>query len=68
MSQTFDLIVRGGIAATPNGIARCDVGVRDGRIAALGSFAGSAAETIDTTGLHVLPGIIDTHVYFLDLG
>ena len=36
MSQTFDLIVRGGIAATPNGIARCDVGVRDGRIAEVG--------------------------------
>ena len=68
MSQTFDLIVRGGIAATPNGIARCDVGVRDGRIAALGSFAGSAAETIDATGLHVLPGIIDTQVHFREPG
>lgn len=68
MSQTFDLIVRGGIAATPNGIASCDIGVRDGRIAALGSFAGSAAETIDATGLHVLPGIIDTQVHFREPG
>jgi dihydroorotase len=68
VSQTFDLIVRGGIAATPNGIAGCDIGVRDGRIAALGSFAGSAAETIDATGLHVLPGIIDTQVHFREPG
>ncbi len=68
MSETFDLIVRGGIAATPNGIAPCDIGVRDGRIAALGSFTGAAAETIDATGLHVLPGVIDTQVHFREPG
>jgi dihydroorotase len=68
VSQTFDLIVRGGIAATPNGIAHCDVGVRDGRVAALGEIAGDAGETIDATGLHVLPGVIDTQVHFREPG
>jgi dihydroorotase len=68
VSQSFDLIVRGGIAATPNGIAPCDLGIRDGRIAALGSVAGSAAETIEAAGLHVLPGVIDTQVHFREPG
>jgi dihydroorotase len=68
VSQSFDLIVRGGIAATPNGIVACDIGVRDGKIVALGPFAADAAETIDATGLHVLPGVIDTQVHFREPG
>ena len=38
MSETFDLLIKGGITATPNGIAEADVGVRGGRIAAIGSL------------------------------
>jgi hypothetical protein len=68
VNQSFDLLVRGGIAATPNGIAPCDIGVTDGRIAALGAITGDAAETIDATGLHVLPGVIDTQVHFREPG
>ncbi|MEX0809539.1 MAG: dihydroorotase [Dongiaceae bacterium] len=68
MEQKLDLLVRGGIAATPNGIAACDIGVRDGRIVALGRVTLPAAETIDATGLHVLPGAIDTQVHFREPG
>ncbi|MEX2202444.1 MAG: dihydroorotase [Dongiaceae bacterium] len=68
MSQSYDLIIRGGIAATPNGIAPCDIAVKDGRIAALGPIDGTAGETIDATGLHVLPGVIDTQVHFREPG
>jgi dihydroorotase len=68
VSPSYDLIISGGIAATPNGIAPCDIGVRDGRIAALGSVTGAAGETIDATGLHVLPGVIDTQVHFREPG
>jgi N-acyl-D-aspartate/D-glutamate deacylase len=32
----FDLVVRGGTVVTAEGRARVDVGVRDGRVAALG--------------------------------
>ncbi|MEX1107678.1 MAG: dihydroorotase, partial [Dongiaceae bacterium] len=53
---------------TPNGIAPCDIGVRDGRIVALGRVSLPAAETIDATGLHVLPGAIDTQVHFREPG
>jgi len=68
MNQPFDLIVRGGVAATVNGIAAADIGVRGGRIAAIGRVEGSAATVVEARGLHVLPGIIDTQVHFREPG
>jgi len=68
MTETYDLVVAGGTAVTPSGIAPCDVAVRDGRIAALGRIEGRAAETLDAGGLHVLPGVIDTQVHFREPG
>lgn len=68
MAAQFDLILKGGIAATPNGIATADVAVKDGRIAAIGAVSGGAAEVIDATGLHVLPGVIDSQVHFREPG
>ena len=68
MTERYDLIIHGAIAATPNGIARADIGIRDGRIAAVGEFDGVAAETFDGRGLHALPGVIDTQVHFREPG
>ncbi|MBN9591432.1 MAG: amidohydrolase family protein [Alphaproteobacteria bacterium] len=69
MSETFDLLIRGGICATPSGIASADVGVKGGRIAAIGGLAAAkAAEVFDAKGLHVLPGVIDTQVHFREPG
>jgi dihydroorotase len=69
MSGTFDLVIRGGIVATPSGIAEADVGVNDGRIAAIGSLASSkAAHVFEAKGLHVLPGVIDSQVHFREPG
>src|SRR6201996_8433098 len=67
--MNFDLLIKGGITATPNGIAEADVGVTGGKIAAVGALSGaSAAETFDAKGLHVLPGVIDTQVHFREPG
>ncbi|GIK98021.1 MAG: dihydroorotase [Alphaproteobacteria bacterium] len=68
MAESFDLILKGGMAATTGGIMRADVAVRDGRIAAVGEIAGDAAEVVDATGLHVLPGVIDSQVHFREPG
>ena len=68
MAESYDLIIRGGIAATPNGIAPADVAIRAGSIAAIGAVDGGAAEEIDARGLHVLPGVIDTQVHFREPG
>ncbi len=69
MTETFDLLIKDGIVATPSGIAAGDVGVRAGRIVAIGNLSGTkAAEVYDARGLHVLPGVIDTQVHFREPG
>ena len=66
----YDLIVRGGVAVLPWGEeAVVDIGVRHGRIAAMGTRAEDTAEAVlDARRLHVLPGLIDPHVHFRDAG
>src|SRR6185312_7349488 len=59
----FDTIIRGGTIATASDTFRCDVGIRGGRIAALGEILGEAKELIDASGRLVLPGGIDSHVH-----
>ena len=61
--MSFDLIIRGGTVATASDTFVSDVGVKDGRIAALGRDLGSAQEVIDAAGQLVLPGGIDSHVH-----
>jgi dihydroorotase len=65
----FDLILRGGQVVLPWAIEPLDVGVRDGRIAALGDLRRAEAETVlDAARLHVLPGLIDAHVHLREPG
>ena len=63
--QSFELIVRGGHVVTPRvGLVRTDVGVRAGKVAALGQDLWSeGVQTIDASGLWVFPGLIDPHVH-----
>jgi len=69
MTQTYDLIVRGGDVANHAGRGMADVGVIDGKIAFIGDLSqGSAGEVFDATGLTVLPGVIDTQVHFREPG
>src|SRR5262245_12455052 len=65
----YDLVVRGGTCVTPGGRRRADVGIRGGRIVALGDVdPARAAHTLDANGLHVLPGVIDAQVHFREPG
>ena len=66
---SFDLAIAGGTVMTSMGRVAADIGVRDGRIAALGDLGrAAAAERFDASGLHVLPGAIDTQVHFREPG
>ena len=65
--MTYDLKLSGGTVHLPGGPAKVDVYVREGRIAAIGG-SGNAGETIDVTGLDVLPGVIDSQVHFREPG
>ena len=69
MAAHFDLLIRNGVCVLPWGQEATDIGVRGGRIAAIGCPADATAEaTIDAAGLHVLPGLIDPHVHLRDPG
>ncbi len=69
MADTFDLILTGGTVVNHDGAGIRDLGIRAGRIAALGDLrAARSAETIDCTGLHILPGVIDSQVHFREPG
>jgi dihydroorotase len=69
MAAHFDLIIRGGTAVLPWGETSADIGVLDGRIAAIGTASdATAGQVVDASGLHVLPGLIDPHVHLRDPG
>jgi dihydropyrimidinase len=59
----FDTIIRGGRVANASDTVVCDVGIRGGKIVALGEDLGAADEVIDARGRLVLPGGIDSHVH-----
>ena len=62
--MTFDLIVRGGMVVDGTGRSGfvADVGIRQGKIAAIGDLAGVAApRELAATGLVVAPGFVDVH-------
>lgn len=59
----LDLIIRGGRIATASDTFDADIGVRDGRIVALGEQLTGADDVIDATGKLVLPGGIEAHCH-----
>ncbi len=66
MSST---LIRGATCVLPDETAKADVLLADGRIAHVGAPAGARAdETVDATGLHLIPGVIDDQVHFREPG
>lgn len=59
----FDTVVRGGIVITAIDRFRCDIGIIDGVIAALGTGLSKGKREVDATDKLVLPGGIDSHVH-----
>ena len=69
MTDRYDLVLTGGSVVNHDGEGVRDIGIRNGRIAAIGKVgAGRADATLDVAGLHILPGVIDTQVHFREPG
>jgi len=65
----LDLIICGGTLVTHEGERVADVGISGGQIAEVSAeVASRSAETIEANGLHIFPGLIDSHVHFNDPG
>lgn len=63
-AQSFDVLIKGGrvFDGTGNPAFPADIGLRDGRIVAVGRLSGAtAARVIDAAGKFVAPGFIDIH-------
>jgi dihydropyrimidinase len=63
MMAAYDLIIRGGTVATASERSLCDVGIKDGRVAALAENLKGGERVIETKGKLVLPGGVDSHCH-----
>ena len=62
----FDQKITGGMLIDGTGSPRhrCDLGIKDGRVVALGDGLGAAHQTFDAQGLVVAPGFVDIHTHY----
>jgi dihydroorotase len=70
MSITADLILTGGKVVSPDAVIEAAIAIKDGKIVTVGAADAMppAKETVDVSGMHILPGAIDVHVHFRDPG
>ncbi|MBZ9683472.1 MULTISPECIES: dihydroorotase [unclassified Mesorhizobium] len=66
----FETLIRGATIVNAEGFERCDVGITDGRIAAMiapGETA-TARTVFDASGAYLLPGLVDAHAHLREPG
>ena len=67
--MAIDILIKNAICVSHNGIEPSDVAIKDNIIVAVGHLDDiEADEVIDATGLHLMPGVIDTQVHFREPG
>jgi allantoinase len=65
----YDCLIRRGHLIAGQEVLSADIAIADGMIAEVGpGLDGTAREIIDADGLHVFPGVIDSHVHFNEPG
>lgn len=68
--KMFDVVIKNGNVVFENKVEMVDIGIKAGKILEIAKEidCNNTAETIDAAGLHVFPGLIDTHVHFNEPG
>lgn len=65
----YDLIIKNGTVVTAEDTIQADVAIKEGKVIKVANQLDvNAHEVIDAEGLHVLPGVIDSHVHFNEPG
>lgn len=61
----MNLVIKNAKIASESGVFAGDIGIRDGKIAAISQFGTlKGEEEIDASGLIAMPGVIDAHTHF----
>lgn len=68
--NSYDLIIRNGQIVTKDSVFQGDIAIKDGKIVEVSTttLTGNATKEMDAAGLHIMPGLIDTHVHFNEPG
>ena len=62
--KKFDLVIKNGTVVTASDMFSADLGVKDGKIAAIAeNIEADADEVFDAAGKLVLPGALDVHTH-----
>ncbi|GKU82871.1 allantoinase [Niallia sp. NCCP-28] len=66
----YDVIIRNGMVVKEEEVVKADIAIVDGRISKIADDLSGAAgkEIVDAKGLHIFPGLIDSHVHFNEPG
>jgi allantoinase len=67
----YDLIIKNGTIVTADATVKGSIAVKDGKIKQVAveqTIEATADKEIDANGLHVFPGVIDSHVHFNEPG
>ena len=67
--SAFEVLIRDGLLVTRTNVRPADIAIDEGKIQLLRpGETTSAREIIDASGLHIFPGLIDSHVHFNEPG
>ncbi|MFD0694364.1 allantoinase [Paenibacillus sp. GCM10027628] len=66
MNKPFDLVIKNGTVVLADDVRPLDIGILDGKIAALGEnlLVPEHKLIYDAEHLHIMPGMVDAHVHF----
>ncbi|MBG3874250.1 allantoinase AllB [Staphylococcus xylosus] len=64
----YDLILKNGLVILEDSQQNVEIGVKDGKIAAIGQDLGEAEQVIDAQNQIVSPGMVDAHVHITEPG